>query len=120
MSDRDGYVAQETCFLNFDIISLTFRNDLGKDTVIPVVADPIDIFNGVDPPPDLDPDNSWKWILKFLILIVGLLVLAILVPIVIPIVKLLFNLMGKLFSLAWIVVCAPFKLIGKIFRHKRE
>ena len=44
-----GYMAQETVFLDFDIISLTFRNDVG-DTVIPVVSSPIDIVPGIDPP----------------------------------------------------------------------
>ena len=53
MSDQDGYVAQQTVFLNFDIITLTFRKD-GKEKPIGVVASPIDIINGLDPPDDLD------------------------------------------------------------------
>lgn len=47
-SNYDGYVAQESVFLNFDVISLTFRSDMGAETVIGVVADPEDIFNGVE------------------------------------------------------------------------
>ena len=52
-----GYCAQETVFLDFDIISLTFRNDVG-DTVIPVVSSPIDIIPGLDPPPTI-PTAWW-------------------------------------------------------------
>lgn len=49
LSTPDGYVAQETVFLDFTVISLTFR--LGeKETVIAAVASPIDIINGFDPP----------------------------------------------------------------------
>lgn len=44
-----AYVAQETVFFDFDIISLTFcKNDVL--TTIPVVSDPIDIINGITPP----------------------------------------------------------------------
>ncbi len=66
MSSVDGYVAQETMFLDFDIISLTFRDEGGKETVIGVVSNPIDIINGTDAPPDiveednlLDKIKSW-------------------------------------------------------------
>ncbi|MBQ4268134.1 MAG: hypothetical protein IJB97_00625, partial [Clostridia bacterium] len=34
MSDPDGYVAQETVFLDFKVISLTFKNELEVETVI--------------------------------------------------------------------------------------
>ncbi len=47
-SDIDGYVAQESVFLQFDIISLTFRSDIVGETVIGAVSDPIDIINGVE------------------------------------------------------------------------
>ena len=52
VSEYDGYVAQETLFLNFDIISLSFRNTDNVDTVIGVVMDPMDIINGIDELPD--------------------------------------------------------------------
>lgn len=51
-SSVDGYVCQQTCFLDFDIISLTFEKG-DTENVLAVVADPIDIFNGTTPPPDL-------------------------------------------------------------------
>ena len=62
MSSVDGYVAQETVFLDFDIISLTFRNEGGAETVIPVAANPIDIINGISPQPNQTlPVEEWDW-----------------------------------------------------------
>ena len=61
LSKNDGYVAQMTEFLDFDIISLTFRSEKGVDTVIAVCSDPIDIINGVTPPSDLDPNQGTDW-----------------------------------------------------------
>lgn len=55
ISNNDGYVAQQTVFLDFDVISLTFRNEHDVDTVIGVAANPIDIINAVTPPSDLNP-----------------------------------------------------------------
>ena len=53
------YLAEETVFLNFDIIELTFKMEDGTETVLGVVADPIDIIAGIDPP--RVTDNRW-WI----------------------------------------------------------
>ena len=80
VSDRDGYVAQETVFMDFDVISLSFRSADGQtDTVIGVCADPIDIFNGLDPTPGLgDKNNTLAAIISAiiiaLIVIVGIFV----------------------------------------------
>ena len=52
------YMARETVFLDFDIIHLGF-GDRDNLTIIPVVADPIDIIAGIDPPPVL---NTVDWI----------------------------------------------------------
>lgn len=56
VSDADGYVAQETMFLNFDMISLGFRNDNGVEKVIACVQTPFDIINGLEAPAALDPE----------------------------------------------------------------
>ena len=113
---RNGYVAQQTCFLDFDVISLTFRDESGIDTVIPVVADPIDIFNGLDAPSGLgEEDDDW-WVP----LIVGLLLLAIVSPILMPLITFFGKIIGNLLSFVWSFLCLPFKLIGKIFGHKRH
>ena len=47
--ENQAYIAQQSVFFDFDVIQLTF-NDSGVYTVIPVVADPIDIINPVTPP----------------------------------------------------------------------
>ena len=51
-----AYAARQTVFLNFDIIQLTF-NDKGDMTIIPVVADPIDIVDPITPP----ASNTFDW-----------------------------------------------------------
>lgn len=66
MSDKDGYVAQMTVFTDFDVISLTFRDENKVDTVIGVVSTPIDIINGIEAGDDLTvaPKTElidWDW-----------------------------------------------------------
>ncbi len=69
----DGYVAQETMFLDFDLISLTFKDKEGVQTVIPVVSDPIDIINGTTPPSGIPTDSggcfefNWDSIVSILV-----------------------------------------------------
>ena len=56
-----GYFFKETVNLDFDIIDVTFTKDL-KQTVIPVVSDPIDVVPSPTPPPDIYdeiPDSNW-------------------------------------------------------------
>lgn len=55
----EAYIAQESVFLNFDIIQLTF-NDSGDMTIIPVVANPIDIIDPITPPPDFSNEGYWE------------------------------------------------------------
>lgn len=77
MSDKDGYVAQETMFLDFTIITLTFRKD-SVDTVIPCVAKPIDIINGIDTFPEDDynkPGNDGWGLRDILEFFLGIIVL---------------------------------------------
>lgn len=87
MSDEDGYVAQQTCFLDFDVISLTFVDPDGAgEVVIGVVSDPIDIINGLTPPSDLDvSEQSWFKIIISLILLFILVI--VLMPVLIPMFK---------------------------------
>lgn len=77
MSDKDGYVAQETVFIDFDIISLTFRKD-GVDTVIAAVADPLDIINGFDPPDDDLNYQGFDWLALLKKIIAAIVVIAVL------------------------------------------
>lgn len=85
MSDEDGYVAQETVFLNFDVISLTFRGEKGADVVIPVVADPIDIINGLDAPPGLNNEmDKWSMIVGLILGAIVLIVLLVIIGVYFP------------------------------------
>lgn len=66
MSEQDGYVAQMTQFLDFRVISLTFRDENRVDTVIGVVSTPIDIINAIEAGDDLTVDKgvdfgNWDW-----------------------------------------------------------
>lgn len=67
---ESGYLAQQSVFLNFDIIQLTFKSEAEKMTVIPVVANPIDIIDPITPPTDFSNEDFWKlvWILAGLAL----------------------------------------------------
>lgn len=101
-----AYRAQESVFLDFDIIQLTFLKD-GFYTVIPAVSSPLDIVNDITPPyvqPDLVSDNWWESILGIVLLILLLVVLFPILPYVAR-------------AIAW-AVCLPFKGIKAIFSNK--
>ncbi len=58
LDGNDGYVFQETVFLDFDIIHLEFSND--DNTIIyPVVSSPIDGIGPGTPKPEFFVDLSW-------------------------------------------------------------
>lgn len=67
-------IAQETVFLGFDIISLTFYKD-GVSTVIPVISDPDDVIDDLTNP-ILDDKLDLSW-LKRLVMLIAVLVLII-------------------------------------------
>lgn len=97
----DTYVAQMTVFLDFDIIELTFNKD-GVYTVIPVVASPIDVINGITAPPKtLD---WWKLLLACILLIILLILLAPVLPYIIK-------------AIVWLITL-PFKAVKKMKRKK--
>lgn len=109
VSEEDGYVSQETVFLNFNIIQLGFQRD-NKLTVIPVVASPIDIFTPLDPPLPDDPipgvsnDGCFGLSWETLIMIAaGIVLLIILMPFLPTIASVI----------VWII-SLPFKLIAGI------
>ena len=64
ISGVDGYVAQETVFLGFNIISLLFRSQ-NWDTLVSVASNPVDVFNGTDAPPGLGEDPFAQWWTNF-------------------------------------------------------
>ena len=100
-SVQDGYVAQETVFLNYDVISLTFRGELGVDTVIAAVSDPIDIVAGLDAPSGLGDDEGCGDVWSVIYIILGLAVVVLIIifwPIVGPIITAPFRFVRYLFD----------------------
>ena len=71
--NSNAYMAMQNVFLDFDIISLTYERN-GEYTVIPAVADPIDIFADVTPPPDFEEDGLAWWQIALIVLGVILVV----------------------------------------------
>lgn len=59
LESSPSYIAQQSVFLDFDIIQLTFKNDDEKMTVIPAVASPIDIIDPITPPTDFSNGDWW-------------------------------------------------------------
>ena len=119
MSDHDGYVAQETVFLDFDVLSLTFDSGY-REHVIGVVAEPIDIINGLTPPSDLKvEETSWfKIIVRLVLLLIAAIVL---MPALIPLCKFVVEGVTEgavaVVKLGFNLVTAPFKIFSS--RNRR-
>ena len=101
ITKTDTYVAQQTVFLDFDIIELTFNKD-GVYHVIPVVSSPMDIVNGFTPPPP--KFEWWKVILALLILVLLFVLIYPILPHVISFVIFIFKWVVK-------IILLPFKMI---------
>ena len=110
ITKTDTYVAQQTVFLDFDIIELTFNKD-GVYHVIPVVSSPMDIVNGFTPPPP--KFEWWKVILALLILVLLFVLIYPILPHVISFVMFIFKWVVK-------IILLPFKMIGKAFKRKKK
>ncbi len=106
--EGQAYLAQETCFFDFDIIQLSFQKD-EKWTVIAAVSDPIDIVNAITTPSYFDKDEMpwWAWVIIAVVALVVLLLFGM------PILKFLLQ-------VVIFIVTAPFKLIQGIIRRFRE
>ena len=61
--DQWAWLAQETVFLDFKIIQLTFQSE-GEYMVIPVVQDPVNVVPGFTPTPEGEGPLSglWNWL----------------------------------------------------------
>lgn len=104
-----GYIAEESVFLDFDILSLTFEKE-GKYINIPVVANPIDVVGGITPPPELISiwekiaewlKNNWQWI-----------VLALVILLCLPFLP---NILLFVFKLLVAIIKLPFVLVKKTY-----
>lgn len=104
-----AFAAQENVFLNFDVLSLTFKNDDGEYRIFPVVNDPIDIISGIVGPEEQpsfeDEAGDWfdelgKKIKEFfeksldLMKIIGIVIAVVVVVIVIVLIIKLFTGLG--------------------------
>jgi len=126
ISDKDGYVAQETMFLDFDVLSLTFQSEDGYNEVaIGVVAVPIDIINGLTPPASLVEDEEWwQKLVALLLLIILLIVLFFLVDKIFPglgtIFKAIFKVIGWVLSSIFDLLTWPFRAIDKNIKSSKR
>ena len=91
-----------------------------KKTVVGVVADSIDIINGLTPPEDLpiEEEEWWQKIMAILLLIFFLIVLTnIFFPVFRPIFKSFVRQLRLLISAGFRIIAFPFRLL---FRQKRR
>lgn len=117
-TNEDGYVAQQTVFLDFTMIHLKFVKD-ETETIIPVAMNPIDIWNAVDPP--IDTQEDWLSLLKkigmAILGIAGLIFVAWLLTLFFPIV---WTVIKTIFKALWWIISAPFKAIGNAIDNKKK
>ncbi len=121
MSGNDGYVAQEWVYLDFDILSMAFTNPDGYNkTVIGVVADSIDIINGLTAPEDIPIEEEEWW--QKIMMVLGLIVIFVLLlafggPISF-VLKVLWDLLKVALKVILSVISIPFKILGWLFNPK--
>ena len=109
-TEGQAYIAQESVFLDFDIIQLTFNKE-GDYTVIPVVSSPIDIVNDITPPVFM-PDEGLEWWQIALALILLVLLIVVLAPVLPYIIS----------GIVWLIGI-PMKLIkviSKAFKRQKK
>ena len=122
LASVNGYVAQETVFLNFDVISLSFKTAEGGNalTVIPVVADPINVIPSLIPPA---VNEELDWLKLIVMLLLLLFLYMILAPFISPFITIFYQIIGLgvkvLVRFAFGVLCLPFKILGWIFLRRR-
>lgn len=113
--DTNAYFFQQTVNLDFDIIDVTFSNG-EKDTVIPVVSNPIDVVPDATPPVYTVTDEKIDW-LKILKIVVGVILVLAFCFFCWPLVQPLLALLGK--GILWLIT-APFKAIGQAIKKRKK
>jgi hypothetical protein len=73
--DSNARLFQETAYLGFDIIDVTFTNETGKQKVVGVVANPIDVMGDSTPALNTTADSLPDW-LPYALAIAGVLTAA--------------------------------------------
>lgn len=116
--DTNAYFFQETVNLDFDIIDITVSTG-EKETVIPVVMNPIDIVPGPTPPVNTESDAKVIPVFLFLVALVILVLLSVsLFPILKPIFSVVFTMFKWIIKALWWIIAFPFNLLGK--RKKKQ
>lgn len=106
--DTNAYFFQQTVNLDFDIIDVTFSNG-EKDTVIPVVSNPIDVVPDATPPVYTQSDRKIDW--RFmLITVIFLTVLIICFP----------QVLAGLIKGSVRIISGVFKRIGQAMNKRKE
>lgn len=80
--DEDSYYFQENFYEDFDILDISFRDESGIVTVLPVVHSPETIFPDVQPPADIGTifeEGSWQNFFRIL----GIILLVVLIALVV-------------------------------------
>lgn len=108
---NQAYVCQQTVFLNFDILQLTFKSSCGTYTVIGVVQDPINIIGDLTPPTVKD-GTDLSGIERLLALLLGLIAL-------IVVVWLLSKIFPPLATVAISVATMPINFIKNLFKRRK-
>lgn len=111
----NAYVCQETVYLDFDIISLTYTKD-GAKTVIPVVSSPQDVFSMLNPPLEDPADNS----LSIFALIMGAVLLIVILILLLKFAPGVVTVIGKVLLFPFTCIGALFKAIGNSIKRRRE
>ena len=112
------YKAQQTVFLDFDIISLTFYGQFGY-IVIPVVMSPIDIIPDITPPA-YDPPPQWDWTNWFRLLL-GLILLILLLVLLTPFLPIIATIIVFIIKIILAVILFPFRILAGLMRsHNRR
>ena len=101
--DTNAYFFQETVNLDFDIIDVTFSNGR-KDTIIPVVANPIDVIPSPTPPVYTQSDKEPNWWLIIAGIILLIMAVIYLPQILIGLIKGVLGLIGKLLKGIWSIL----------------
>ncbi len=105
----NSVLISETVYLDFDVISLTFRDEEQNETVLPVVASPIDAIGGYTPPLDTNyhgGDSTWIWVVIAVVLGIVLILLLIFCPQVFVI----------LFKAIFFVISLPFRAVAALVK----
>ena len=118
---KNGYVAQETVFLDFDVISLEFTSDDGiNKKIIGVVSAPIDIFNDLTAPDGMVNDVQDEEWWQILVALLGLILLVVIVIFLWPFISFFLGILWTGIKVVVSIITLPFRvLLNIMFKRKR-